>query len=123
MVYLILKVAYNRFVLKERGFGQVPSLPFSSSFSIGGIFEFFHDTCDRIGFTRDRWASEHNWRGFSSNSESGGFERLPTNHEEAQSMLGNSGEARYSIDDEEEDRETDVPKSPAGMDPDGVIRL
>jgi len=123
LVYLILRVAYNRFVLKEQGFGQIPSLPFSSSFSLGGVFEFFHDTCDRMGFTRDRWANEHNWRGFSSGGGSNAFERLPSSHEEAQSMLGNGGDARYSIEDEDEDREMDAPKPPPGMDSDGVIRL
>jgi len=106
--------------LNQQGFDQVPSLPFSSSFSLGRVFEFFHDTCDRMGFTRDNWANEHNWRGFSS----GGFDRLPTSHEEAQSMLRNSGEARYSVDDEEEDdHETNAPKLPSGMDSEGVIRL
>jgi len=39
-------------------------------------------------------------------------------------MLGSSGEARYSIDDgEEDDHEINGPKLPSGMDSEGVIRL
>lgn len=102
----------------------MPSVPFSSSVSAGGIFDFFHDTCDRMGFTRDRGAGEHSWQGFSRGG-GGGFERLPTDHNEAQTMLGSDGERRYSLEeDDEEDPETETlgPK-PAGMDSEGIIRL
>jgi len=118
-LYFIFRVIYNHFVLHERGFAQVPSVPFSSSISAGGIFDFFHDTCDRMGFTRDRWAGDHNWQGFSRGGGTG-FERFPTDHDEAQTMLGSDS----LEEDDEEDPETETPgPKPAGMDSQGIIRL
>ena len=119
LLFLIFSVAYNRYALNQRGFSQLPHMPFSSSSAFDAFLDTFYDMCDRIGFTRNRWASDHSWRGFSSGSE---FERPPTSHEEAQSML-NSGHGRHSDEENEDAGDDNVAPRPTGMDDHGVIRL
>lgn len=113
LLYLVFSVTYNRFALNRRGFSQLPRTPFSSSSSFGTFLDYFHDTCDRMGFTRDQWAGDHSWPGFSRGDN---FERLPTSHEEAQSMLNSGDEQRHSDEDEE------YHNIPSRMDAHGVIQ-
>lgn len=106
LLYLVFSVVYNRFALNRRGFSQLPQTPFSSPSSpVATFLDYFHDLCDRVGFTRDRWASDHSWPGFANRDH---FERLPTSHEEAQGML-NSGSGRRHSGEEDEEDETSHP--------------
>jgi len=112
MLLLIFYIVYYRFVYTQRQLSQPRNLSFSSS--LGAVFDYLHDLYDRVGFGRDRWASDRSWQGFSSSGRGGGFERLPTIREEEQSILRRDAQ----VDEGEED-ESATPTTDAH----GVIRL
>ena len=107
-------------MLGLRGADQLPTVPFDSvpNVDLSAVKGRVHEFTDRLGL----WGSRNNFQGFSGDgitrSTRSGFSRLPTNHQEAEHMLGE--------DEDEELEDIEAPAEitmPPAMDSQGVIRV
>jgi len=112
--YIVVGTIYRRYVLNLRGFDQLPRI---SIFSFSDSLSFCRGLGERF---KSRSAAPPSFGAWGRNR--GGFQQLPTNYDEQESML-NGG--RYSLDDDDEEATAgeNGANHPPNMDSQGVIRL
>lgn len=123
MLYIILGLLYNRYVLELRGFDQIPRY---SLISFSDTMEFFRSCIDRVksrasdSFHYSGGGMSRSWGGSGS-----GYRGLAGSREEQTSMLGGPPGFLDEEDEEEEATDGNDPErgQTQGMDSDGVIRL
>ncbi|EGO05419.1 hypothetical protein SERLA73DRAFT_174558 [Serpula lacrymans var. lacrymans S7.3] len=133
MIFIVGSTLYNRFVLRRRGFEQVPKFSFSQFSELLSICgDFIQESIDRLRSSRPSGPNSfsHHWNGGDDVSGAGrGFTRATGTREEEEVMIG-------SQEDEDEGRELhnvhdahvwgthpEQSPQPEGMDSQGVIRL
>ena len=126
MLYIIVGLLYNRYVLELRGFDQIPRY---SLISFSDTMEFFRDCIDRV---KSRASGSFHFGGGSGGGMSrswggsgSGYRGLAGSREEQTSMLGGPPGFLDEEDEEEENADRNDPERGRveGMDSNGVIRL
>ena len=118
MVYIIAGACYNYFILGLRGLDLIPRY---SIFTLKDTIQFFRGCMARV---KERSGSLHfgsGGMGSWGSRSNGNYRGLAGSSEEEAGML--SGPPGYldEMDDEDEPQENN--SRPAGMDPNGIIRL
>ncbi|CAL1694206.1 unnamed protein product [Somion occarium] len=121
MLYIIVGLLYNRFVLDLRGFDQIPRY---SLISFSDVVQFFRNCIDRVKSRTPDFGGGGGVNGSWGRSGSD-YRGLAASGEEGASMLGGPPGFLDEEDEGEENIHGSDPESgrPQGVDSNGVIRL